>query len=238
MGRMFGAKFLQMFDISFQWGNVFIFWLWLKIYCLTKGPFKGVWKNLLRHLRKALWPSKSRSNLDRSSSNQFFWPVGPRFPTIWQCHPLFSTLSSKFPRWRNVSSLQFEIIVIKIFWSIELYDLWSKKMIVWSGATFILGWSCFKGACAANFDFYCNFFCRLARILDFAIADGWNLNHFFGIAARKIYFMVCHSEVFIVQAFSLGCKVQLHWGIKFHVCLSSLNAKDIKFRQTAVFQSY
>ena len=61
----------------------------------------------------------------------------------------------------------------------------------------------------------------------------------FGFAARKINFMACHSEFFIVQqAWSLGCKVQLHWGIKFHVCLSSLNAKDIKFRQTAVFQSY
>ena len=37
--------------------------------------------------------------------------------------------------------------VIKIFWSIELNNLWSKKicrpkMIVWFGATFILRWSC------------------------------------------------------------------------------------------------
>ena len=50
--------------------------------------------------------------------------------------------------------------VIKIFWSIELNDLWSKKicrpkMFVWSGD---LRWSCFKGACAANFDFYCKLF--------------------------------------------------------------------------------
>ena len=38
--------------------------------------------------------------------------------------------------------------IIKIFWPIELNDRWSKnicwpKMIVWSGATFILRWSCF-----------------------------------------------------------------------------------------------
>ena len=38
--------------------------------------------------------------------------------------------------------------VFKIFWSIELNDLWSKKicrpmMIVWCGAIFILRWSCF-----------------------------------------------------------------------------------------------
>ena len=38
--------------------------------------------------------------------------------------------------------------IIKIFWPIELNDLWSKgicqpKVIVWSGATFILRWSCF-----------------------------------------------------------------------------------------------
>ena len=37
--------------------------------------------------------------------------------------------------------------IIEIFWPIELNDLWSKKisrpnMIVWSGATFILRWSC------------------------------------------------------------------------------------------------
>ena len=37
--------------------------------------------------------------------------------------------------------------IIKIFWPIELTDLWSKKisrpkMIVWSSATFILRWSC------------------------------------------------------------------------------------------------
>ena len=36
----------------------------------------------------------------------------------------------------------------KIFWSIELNDLWSKKVyrpkiIVWSGAIFILIWSCY-----------------------------------------------------------------------------------------------
>ena len=39
-------------------------------------------------------------------------------------------------------------VVNKTFWSIELNDLWSKKicrpkMIVGSGATFILRWSCF-----------------------------------------------------------------------------------------------
>ena len=39
--------------------------------------------------------------------------------------------------------------IIKIFWPIELNDLWSKKIcrpkiIVWSGATFILRWSCSK----------------------------------------------------------------------------------------------
>ena len=38
--------------------------------------------------------------------------------------------------------------IIKIFWPIELNDLWSEKicspkMIVWSGAIFILRWSCF-----------------------------------------------------------------------------------------------
>ena len=42
--------------------------------------------------------------------------------------------------------------VIKIFGSIELNNLWSKKifrpkMIVWSRATFILGWSCFVKSC-------------------------------------------------------------------------------------------
>ena len=38
--------------------------------------------------------------------------------------------------------------VFKIFWSIELNDLWSKKIcwpkvIVWSGATFTLRWFCY-----------------------------------------------------------------------------------------------
>ena len=44
-------------------------------------------------------------------------------------------------------SLSWEGIIIEILWPIELNDLWSKticrpQMIIWSGATFILRWSC------------------------------------------------------------------------------------------------
>ena len=43
------------------------------------------------------------------------------------------------------------VSIIKIIWSLELNDLWSKticrsKMVVQSGATFILKWSCFDNS--------------------------------------------------------------------------------------------
>ena len=55
--------------------------------------------------------------------------------------------------------------VIKIFWSIDRNDLWSKKicrpkMIVWSSATFILRWSFFLNQILLMF-----FFNQIARLL-------------------------------------------------------------------------
>ena len=52
--------------------------------------------------------------------------------------------------------------VIKIFWSIELNDLWSKKifrpkMIAWSGATSILRWSCLQWSYCWSFHIYLSF---------------------------------------------------------------------------------
>ena len=78
---------------------------------------------------------------------EYLWPMitiqsHPTHPSIHPSpHIALKTTSHKKddPGWPKA---------IKIFWSIELNDLWSKKisrpkMIVWSGATIILRWFCF-----------------------------------------------------------------------------------------------
>ena len=60
--------------------------------------------------------------------------------------------------------------IIKIFWPIELNDLWSKticrpKMIIWSGATFILRWSFFAFHQSRNGESKVTFLSSLSRAM-------------------------------------------------------------------------
>ena len=119
---------------------------------------------------------RSQSSMSRTR-RYFYLFLKECFLTIganWACACSYSALSLIGTSIADSCALQvwkegrFSLLISdhKIFWSFELNDLWSKKicrskMIVWSGATFILRWSCLLDLLdnwTNNFVFFCALF--------------------------------------------------------------------------------
>ena len=119
---------------------------------------------------------RSQSSMSRTR-RYFYLFLKECFLTIganWACACSYSALSLIGTSIADSCALQvwkegrFSLLISdhKIFWSFELNDLWSKKicrskMIVWSGATFILRWSCLLDLLdnwMNNFVFFCALF--------------------------------------------------------------------------------
>ena len=101
--------------------------------------------------------------------------------------------------------------VIKIFWSIKLNDVWSKKicipkMIVWSGAIFILRWSCFDVE-MLFFDLLSTFWISILLIC---------LIFFRQHSLNKTYVVLVAKQMLKhLRIAKKNCPLQVSWQVKF-----------------------